>query len=302
MYFIPEAEFKHLFLLLQNDQAVKEFLNFYNIGMLPKHKVFSISYRRLRDEAVSLFHLFYYAKDFDTFYRCACWAREHVNEGMFVYALNVAVLHRPDCRGFILPAPYEIYPFFFLNNEVIAKAQMLKMQGNLIDKNFHSVHQMDKTFYINSNYSGWYVQANDESSLSYFTEDVGLNSYYFYFHADYPFWMHGDIYGLNKDRRGEIFYYTHQQLLARYYMERLSNDLKEIPRFSWHWPIKTGFMSNLRHGNGLNFPSRPNFFNVRTEDNIWRIQDVKDCERRIRDVIQSGLVLNVRLFLNALNN
>ncbi|XP_077294899.1 uncharacterized protein LOC143917289 [Arctopsyche grandis] len=278
-----------------NVLAVKEFLNFYSHGMLPKHKIFSIAYQRLRDEAVSLFHLFFFAKDFDTFYRCACWARMHMNEGMFVYALTVAVMHRNDCRGIVLPAPYEIYPFFFLNTEVIQKGHRVKMQGKIMDTklaDFYGVHQVDKTFFFNSNYTGWYTKTNDETAISYFTEDVGLNSYYFYFHADYPFWMHGDVYGLNNDRRGEIFYYFYQQLMARYYMERLSNGLGEIPRFSWNWPIKTGFMSNLRFANGLDFPSRPNFFNMKTEKNLYRFMGVEDCERRIRDAVRSGFVLN----------
>lgn len=265
--------------------------------MLPKSEIFSISHESLRDEAISLFHIFFYAKDWDTFYRCACWAREYINEGMFVYAFSVALMHRHDCQGFILPAPYEINPHFFLNDEVIQKGQRLKTQRKTIDKNlddYYGVSLEDKTFIIQSNYSGWYMKTNDETAISYFTEDVSLNTHYHNMHIDYPFWMHGDVFGLNNDKRGEIFYYLHQQMLARYYMERLSNNLGEIPRFSWDWPIETGFMSNLRFANGLNFPSRPNNFGLNTENNVYPLMDVEDCERRIRDAVQSGFVLNVR--------
>ena len=35
-----------------------------------------------------------------------------------------------------------------------------------------------------------------------------------------------------KDRRGEIFYYMHQQIVARYNAERLSNGMPSVVRLS----------------------------------------------------------------------
>lgn len=268
------------------------------VGILPRNKIFSITNDMHRDEVVNLFHLFYFAKDFDTFYRVACWARDYVNEGMFVYAMTVAVIHRKDTRGMVLPAPYEIYPFYFINTEVIEKARRLKMQERVIDTklaDYYGVRQVDNTFYIRSNYSGWYTTTNDETALTYFTEDIGLNTYYYYFHTTYPFWFSTEEFGLTKDRRGEFFLYTHQQILARYYMERLSNNLGEIPKFMWDLPIRTGFKSSLRHFNGLEMPSRPNDFNLYTEDNLWDITEVLDYERRIRDAIDRGFIMIVSI-------
>lgn len=68
---------------------------------------------------------------------------------------------------------------------------------------------------IYSNYSQYYNSRNLESTLSYFTEDVGINAYYYYYNLYYPFWLNGEQYQLKHDRRGEQFYYTYQQLLAR---------------------------------------------------------------------------------------
>lgn len=86
--------------------------------MLPQGQVFSVLYEQQRLEVISLFDLFYYAKDFDTFYKTACWARVYLNAGQFYYALSVAVLHREDTLGLVLPAPYEIYPQLFVDSSV----------------------------------------------------------------------------------------------------------------------------------------------------------------------------------------
>lgn len=213
---------------------------------------------------------------------------------MFVYVLSIAVLHRPDTQGFVLPPPYEIHPYFFLSDEVMHQAYQVKMQesGEYVSPHVHSGE--GNTVIINSNYTGWYVNYNDEQKLSYFTEDIGLNSFYYYFHLDYPFWMNGEQFNLKKDRRGENFYYTHQQILARYYLERLSNGLGEIPNFSWNWPVETGFYPSISYHNGMSFPVRPNHFDLKQGDFLQHLTQVEDYESRIRDSIDVGFLMKVR--------
>jgi hypothetical protein len=46
---------------------------------------------------------------------------------------------------------------------------------------------------------------------------------------DYNTFLGGKEVGLYKDRRGEFYFYQIRQFLARYYMERLTNGLGEIP-------------------------------------------------------------------------
>jgi hypothetical protein len=267
-------------------EVVEEFYRFYEHGILGLNEVFSVMDYEHRDEVVALFHVFYYAKDWETFYKTMVWARFHVNEGMFIYALTVAVLHRADMVGIVLPAPYEIYPYYFFNSEVIQRAQNYKMQGFYGTKKVEDVY----TVIIPANYTGYYVHTNPEQKLSYFTEDIGLNSYYYYFHADYPFWMGGEEYNLYKDRRGEYYFFQYQQFLARYYLERLSNDIGEIPEFSWYEPIKTGYYPALRYYNGDFFPSRDNHYTVYEEQNYYDVDQVEDYERHIRDAIEYGFI------------
>lgn len=270
-----------------NVKAVREFIQLYKSGMLNFDDIFTVLNDDHREQVVALFHLFYYAKDWDTFYRTIVWARFHVNEGMFIYALHAATLHRKDMVGVVLPAIYEIYPHYFFTSDVIQKAQNVKMQGFFGAKKVEDVNNV----IIKHQYTGEYIHTNRDQKVSYFTEDIGLNSYYYYFHMDYPFWLGGNEHGLNKDRRGENFLYTHQQLLARYYLERLSNGLGEIKDFSWRRLIRTGYYSNLRYYNGVHFPTRDNHHILYNDETYSDIERIEEYERRFVKAIDRGYFL-----------
>lgn len=269
-----------------NLDAVKEFVYIYKKGFIPWNELFSIYNPYHRKQAIALFHLFFYAKDWDTFYKTAIWARYYVNPGLYVYALHVAVIHRKDFAGYEMPAIYEIFPHYFFNYETIQKAQLYKQSG------FRGVKKVDGVYnlVISSNYSGHDVYAYDEQYLTYFTEDIGLNAYYYYFNIDYPFWMGGSEYNLYKDRRGEYYFFFHQQLLARYYLERLSNDFGLIPQFSFYKPIQE-YYSNLHTYYGYQFVSREKSHVVYQEQNYYEVDYIKAYEQRLLDAIDSGFFL-----------
>jgi hypothetical protein len=98
-------------------EVAKHYYQIYKYGLLPRGEVFSVFYEEHLQQAIALYKLFYYAKDFETFYNTAVWARQHVNEGVYLYALSVAIVHRPDTYGIVLPPIYEVYPYYFYNNE-----------------------------------------------------------------------------------------------------------------------------------------------------------------------------------------
>lgn len=58
-----------------NIEAVKEFMTLYKHGMLGFDELFTILNEDLKHEATALFNVFYYAKDWDTFYKTMLWAR-----------------------------------------------------------------------------------------------------------------------------------------------------------------------------------------------------------------------------------
>ena len=52
-----------------------------------------------------------------------------------------------------------------------------------------------------------------EHRVAYFREDVGVNLHHWHWHLVYPF-AGADIV-VRKDRRGELFYYMHHEVMTR---------------------------------------------------------------------------------------
>ncbi|KAJ8972028.1 hypothetical protein NQ314_000411 [Rhamnusium bicolor] len=282
--------------------VVKQIMQQWKSGMLPRGEIFSILYVNHMEEAIALFKMLYYAKDYQTFYKTAVWARENVNEGMFLYSLSVAIVHRSDTHGIQLPPIYEVYPHYFYSTEVIHQAYQYKQMHPMMMMKASQEQGDYKGYTIMANYSGHYLNLHPEQSMSYYLEDVGINAFYYYYNLYYPFWMDGEEFGLINDNRGEQYYYVHQQLLARYYLERLSNGLGEIPWFNWEVPVETPYYPSLQYTNGLEFPTRPVFAKLSeyfyTYGQSWNTKSrygfsyslIQDYERRINDAVDRGYV------------
>lgn len=121
-----------------------------------------------------------------------------------------------------------------------------------------------ESYLLLANYTGWYLTHNHDSEwkLNYFTEDIGMNSLYFYIQAIFPPWLSSEKYNLLKDFRGEMYYYAHKQIMARYYMERLSHDLGELEYIDWNKPIVTGYYPSMVFSTGLPLAQRPAWSDV----------------------------------------
>lgn len=108
---------------------------------------------------------------------------------------------------------------------------------------------------------------------------------------DYYAWLGGDEFGLNKDRRGEWYLYQIRQLLARYYLERLSNGLGEIPDIDMFSEIETGYYPSLMFFNGVNFPTRTNNYMMYLNNDKSYVNHFYALERRVFDAIDNGYFL-----------
>ncbi|XP_013199363.2 arylphorin [Amyelois transitella] len=275
-----------------NRNAVTEFAEFYETGFLPKYSAFSIFYERQREEAVIFYELFYSAKDFDTLYKTAAYVRVHFNDYQFLYAFYAAIIQRPDTNGIVLPAPYELWPEFFVNMETIFKMYRVDMQEGIVNAEsgyYYGIWKAENNYYFYYNYSDPLVYQNQEHRLTYLTEDIGWNSYYYYFHNLMPFWAKGeDFIGIFKERRGEFYYYFYQQLLSRYYLERLSNGLGEIPEFSWYQPLHASYYPALTSCAAYPFVQRPNYYYLGSEENVDYIQFLDAHEKGFVQYLQTG--------------
>jgi hypothetical protein len=279
-------------------ELLQPFFDLWQHKPMLDDEVFSIFYERHVEYAHGLTRLFFFAKDWETFTHAVFWARTHVNKHLFVYALTAAALHRPDLTGVVLPAPYEVQPWFFFDAETLEVAEKYKMHG------FHNVRKLDNIYnvVIRSNYSNFYGDVNDDHNLAYYLEDVGFNAFYYYFNMDYPYPTKGAPgFELNKDRRGEFYLYVHWQLLARYYLERLSHDLGEVPVFNMYEDYETGYYSDLHYYRGMNFPDRHNHYNFYHPENYEAIRHVETYTQRIMDWVHKNTLQNVEA-VNVLGN
>lgn len=270
----------------ENVEEVKEFVNYFKRGGFTGPKTaFSLYNPNHLTQTKLLFRVFYSAKSYETLAKVVAWARFHINEKMFLYVVGLTVAHRPNAVTLIMPPPYEVCPYQFVNSEVIKAAQRMKMQGFLGVEKVNGLREV----FIPMNYTGWYLHMNPDQKVTYLTEDPTYNAVYYNYNLNYPHWMEGKPYGLDKDRRGELFITVHQQLLSRYYLERLSNDLGHIPEFNWREPIKSGYYPALMFVNGKQIPARQNNHNL-YDDNHLYVQQAEDRERRIRDVVDQGYI------------
>ncbi|XP_041979765.1 basic juvenile hormone-suppressible protein 1-like [Aricia agestis] len=273
--------------------VVHKFIDLFKMGLLPRGEVFVHTNELQLNQAIHVFKVLYFAKDFDTFIRTACFLRERINGGMFVYAFTCALFHRVDCQGIVIPPPYEIYPYFFVDSDVIHKAFTMKMSKAAKDPVVHDyfgIKVTDNNLVVIDWRKGVRHTLTEFDRTNYFTEDIDLNTYMYYLHMSYPFWMTDDAYGLQKERRGETYMYALQQLSARLRLERLSHKMCDLKMLDLNRPLKTGYWPKILLPNGEHMPVRRNNVMLVNDFNMKQKLVVDDIERIIREGILNGRI------------
>nr|XP_053627537.1 hemocyanin B chain-like [Cherax quadricarinatus] len=243
--------------------------------VLEQHHWFSLFNTRQREEALLLFDVLMHCKTWSCFVHNAAYFRERLNEGEFAYALYVAVIHSDLGQGIVLPPLYEVTPHLFTNSEVINKAYTAKMT------------QTPGKFEMK--FTG--TKKNKEQRVAYFGEDIGLNIHHVTWHMDFPFWWK-DSYGYHLDRKGELFFWAHHQLTARFDAERLSNHLDVVDELHWDDVIHEGFAPHTNYKYGGEFPARPDDVHFEDVDGVANVRDMVILESRIRDAIAHGYIVD----------
>ncbi|XP_004527317.1 larval serum protein 1 beta chain [Ceratitis capitata] len=306
------------------DEHMVQFETAYKAGyILPRGEFFGALVKSHMTQVWGLFNYFYYAKDFEAFMHVASWARMHVSEGMFVAALTLAVIHRDDFEGLMLPPIYEILPQHFFTSKLIYETekfdynmwirqimyekeykdflyqenrdaykqhayiytkdwktwQWWKMMGlgeqwytedmtkladiavgNYKTARFSNMAKGTRIFTMPTDYTRNIEYYNEHSKLSYFTEDVDWNSYWYYANMDYAYFMNSTKYNFAADRRGEHWANALKTMLTRYQWERLSQELGETPEYSAESVFEHGYNPQLISYNGIQFGYRQNDF------------------------------------------
>merc|ERR1712002_497297 len=242
--------------------------------LLERHHWFSLFNTRQREEALMLFKVLLYCHGWECAVKNAAYFRERMNEGEFIYAVYATISHTRHGQELVLPPMYEVNPHMFTNSEIIQKAytaQMTQTPGN-----FHM------------HFTG--TMRNPETHVAYFGEDIGMNVHHVTWHIDYPFWW-DDAYGYHLDRKGELFFWAHHQLSARFDSERLSNRLDMVEPLYWDQPIVEGFAPHTTYRYGGEFPTRPDNIKFSDVEGIIRVRDMIIHEARIVDAIDHGYII-----------
>jgi len=214
------------------------------IGILPKHEVFSLFDERTWPEAVRILKRMMAASSFEEFVKVSETLYPRVNEDLFLYCLSVAIVHRPDAQGVHVPRVHDVYPDKFLTNDVIIelKNDIMKGKKNPVINDTHHYH----------NHMDVYRR------VDYFTEDLGMNSHHYHWHVVNPS-IFTEAMGGHKDRTGELFYWMHRQMVARFDSELLSNHLPRVQPFdNWNDQIEMGYAPHLSiQRTGYHYMNRP---------------------------------------------
>jgi len=270
--FVPDAD-----LTMYDDEgaAVTALMKELNDDrLLERHHWFSLFNTRQREEALMLFKVLLHCHGWECAVKNAAFFREKMNEGEFVYAIYAVITHSRHGEVLVMPPMYEVTPHLFTNSEIIQKAytaQMTQTPGN-----FHM------------KFTG--TKKNPEQHVAYFGEDIGMNVHHVTWHIDYPFWW-DDAYGYHLDRKGELFFWAHHQLTARFDSERLSNRLDMVEPLYWDRPIVEGFAPHTTYRYGGEFPSRPDNIKFSDVEGHVRVRDMIIHEARLVDAIDHGYLI-----------
>ncbi|KAF2893372.1 hypothetical protein ILUMI_12800 [Ignelater luminosus] len=251
---------------------------------LGRHDNFSLFIPKHRRLAGRLINIFMGMRNVDELQSMAIYARDRVNPYMFNYCLSVALLHRKDTQDIDVPSFIESFPDKYVDSKVFTRA---REEATVVPDGSRMPIEIPIDFTASN--------LEDEHRLAYFREDLGINLHHWHWHLVYPF--DADIRIVQKDRRGELFYYMHQQIIARYNAERLCNQLARVKRFiDWRKPIQEAYFPKLDSLVASRaYPSRVSnqkLQDLRREQDQIRA-DVDQLERwrdRIFEAIHSGQI------------
>lgn len=105
----------------------------------------------------------------------------------------------------------------------------------------------------------------------------------------HPFWLANQELDEIHPRHNEHYYYTHQQLLARLFLERehIIQDYKSLNKTN-----DRSFNPYLIHANGLPFPVRSNVVGDWNEEKA----KIKSIDIAIRECMARALIIMVRQY------
>ncbi|KAL3272975.1 hypothetical protein HHI36_014432 [Cryptolaemus montrouzieri] len=258
--------------------------NLGEITSLGRHENFSLFIPKHRRLAGKLINIFLGMRTVDDLLAVCVYARDNVNPYMFNYCLSVCLLHRQDTRDLDVPSIIHSFPDKYIDSSVFVRA---REETSIVPEESRTPIVIPRDYTASD--------LEEEHRVAYFREDLGINLHHWHWHLVYPFEGAREV--VEKNRRGELFYYMHQQVIARYNAERLCNHLRRVERLiNLREPIKEAYFPKLDSlVSSRSYPSRvANQVITNINRELDQIQvDIDDMERwrdRIYSAIQQGYV------------
>ncbi|XP_063832838.1 phenoloxidase subunit 1-like [Ostrinia nubilalis] len=200
---------------------------------LPYNEQFSLFIQKHREMAGNLIDTFVGMRNVEDLTSLCTYCQLRINPYMFNYCLSVALLHRDDTKGFNVPTLVQTFPDKFMDPKVFRKAREV---SNVVTTGSRMPVEIPTNLTAS--------ELEPEQRVAYFREDIGVNLHHWHWHLVYPF--ETDFAIVNKDRRGELLYYMHQQIIARYTSERFCNGLGRVVRYTnFRAPIEEAYFPKL---------------------------------------------------------
>ena len=263
---------------------------------LGREEQFSLFIPKHRTIAGRLIDIFVGMRNTDDLMSVAAYARDRVNPYLFNYALSVALLHRPDTKDLDIPSYAQNFPDKFVDSQVFRK---VREEVTVVPDGSRMPILIPRDYTASD--------LDPEHRLWYFREDLGVNLHHWHWHLVYPFEANERSI-VEKDRRGELFYYMHEQIMARYNMERFSNNLPRVGKLNnFRDPIPEGYFPKM--DSLVASRAWPPRFQNSTLKDLKRQRDqitldVGDLERwrdRIIEAIHMGYAVDVIIQENILS-
>eukprot|EP01120_Amphizonella_sp_Union-15-10_P009098 TRINITY_DN337_c0_g2_i6.p1 TRINITY_DN337_c0_g2~~TRINITY_DN337_c0_g2_i6.p1 ORF type:complete len:705 (-),score=148.61 TRINITY_DN337_c0_g2_i6:34-2148(-) len=167
-------------------------------------------------------------------------AKRRLNEQLFQYIFEVFLVHKQQelpkshaINQIVLPDIIQRMPFLYVKGEQLKSITSPDgKDGTTNEMKFHVTG----------------TEVDSEHKVAWYREDPWWNSHHWHWHVIYP------VAGVldpatgtkkTKDRQGELFYYMHQQMLARYDAERLGAGLAKVVPFKDLRDVMPGYDSHL---------------------------------------------------------
>ncbi|XP_063875288.1 phenoloxidase 3-like [Scylla paramamosain] len=249
---------------------------------IPRGTIFSIFVESHRLAAKELCDYFIEASSVKELGQRVEEVRGFVNEKLFIFALSFVIIRKPEMRHLHLPSIVEIFPSMFVPVTTVSEMEQ-EAKKSIPDQ------EIVVTEY-GPEFSSTHLKP--EHRVAYWREDFGINSHHWHWHLVYPVGL-----GVTRDRKGELFFYMHQQMLARYDMDRLSVGLNRVQKLSnWRIPIPDGYFPKLTINNaGQTWGSRQDntLMQDSSRDDVRsQVSDLEQWHSRIMDAIHQGYLLD----------